>query len=99
MATQKRIVFDTAHELQRKLAEGQTTSVRLVHEFLDQIERHNHNGYHLNGVMTSRPRDQAIREAEKLDAERKAGDIRSPFHGIPILIKVISHVMKYPSYI
>jgi amidase len=39
----------------------------------------------LNAVIETNP--EAIAEAETLDAERAAGNIVGPLHGIPILVK------------
>jgi amidase len=39
----------------------------------------------LNAVIETNP--EAIAEAEKLDAERAAGNMVGPLHGIPILVK------------
>ena len=42
-------------------------------------------GPRLNAVIELNPR--ALADAEALDAERKAGKIRGPLHGLPVLIK------------
>jgi amidase len=39
----------------------------------------------INAVIERNP--DAIRIADELDAERKAGRVRGPLHGIPVLIK------------
>ncbi|KAI0098492.1 amidase signature enzyme [Daldinia grandis] len=77
----------SAVRLQQQLAAGELTSVRLVEEFLDQIERHNSNGMRLNAVISVIDRSLALQTAEHLDDERKQGNIRSSLHGIPIIIK------------
>ena len=42
-------------------------------------------GPQLNAVIELNP--DALKEAEARDAERKAGRVRSPLHGIPVLLK------------
>ncbi|KAI8965480.1 amidase signature enzyme [Daldinia sp. FL1419] len=81
------ILQASAVELQRRLAAGELTSVRLVEEFLDQIERHNSKGMRLNAVISVLDRDLALEIAKRLDEERRQGNIRSSLHGIPIIIK------------
>ncbi|KAI1802506.1 amidase signature enzyme [Daldinia bambusicola] len=73
--------------LQRQLEAGEVTSIRLVEEFLDQIEKHNSNGMRLNAVISVLDRNLALETANCLDEERKNGKIRSSLHGIPIIIK------------
>ena len=80
--------FLSAGELQRKLEAGDTTSVKLVSHFLDQIERHNWQGRKLNAVTATLPRELAMARATELDEERLNGVVRGPLHGIPIIIKV-----------
>lgn len=82
------LLFLPAHELQQKLAAGETTSVALVALFLDQIERHNHQGRKLRAVLATAPRDVAVRRAQALDDERARGSVRGALHGIPIIVKV-----------
>ncbi|GJN78177.1 hypothetical protein PLIIFM63780_001670 [Purpureocillium lilacinum] len=79
--------FLSAGELQRKLEAGDTTSVKLVSHFLDQIERHNWQGRKLNAVTATLPRELAMARATELDEERLNGVVRGPLHGIPIIIK------------
>ena len=82
------LIFLPAHVLVDKLDAGETTSVKLVNLFLDQIERHNRQGLELRAVISTCPRDIVTREAQRLDEERKAGQVRSALHGIPLVVKV-----------
>jgi hypothetical protein len=75
----------TASELQEKLSTGALSSVQLVEEYTRQID--NHNEY-LKAVIVTAPQHVLRQQAERLDEERKAGQVRGPLHGIPILIKV-----------
>ena len=76
----------TAQELQEQLTAGSTTSVELVDRYFEQIEKH--DGY-LRAILQKSP--EARRQAKILDGERRAGSVRGPLHGIPILLKVLSN--------
>lgn len=78
----------TAQQLQQKLAAGETTSVQIVEACLAQTHQHNKIGLGLNAVISSCPHELALAQAKELDAERGRGQIRSPLHGIPIVLKV-----------
>jgi amidase len=72
-------------ELQADLAAGQTTSEALVAAYIARIEAIDRAGPTLHSVLALNPR--AADDARTLDAERKAGKLRGPLHGIPILLK------------
>lgn len=75
----------TIAELQGMLQSGETSSIELVEAYLDRVERFDRGGPRLNAVIEINP--DAIEIAKSLDAERRAGKIRGPLHGIPIMIK------------
>jgi amidase len=75
----------TAPQLQQALASGQITSRQLVERYLARIEAFDRQGPKLNGVREIHP--QALAQADALDAERAAGTVRGPLHGIPVLLK------------
>jgi amidase len=77
-----------ARDLQKWLHDGSLTSVDLVEAYLQQIQKH--NGY-LHAVISTVPRVMMLRTARPLDDERRARGIRSPLHGIPVLLKVGLH--------
>lgn len=77
--------YASAGEQQAALTDGRTTSVELVRGYLDRIERIDRAGPKLNAVLTLNP--QALDDARRLDAERRAGKLRGPLHGITILLK------------
>lgn len=72
-------------ELQADMAAGKVDSETLVRSYLARISQLDRAGPQLHAVLSINP--DAIREARRLDSERKAGHLRGPLHGIPILIK------------
>jgi amidase len=75
----------TIDELQQKMQNGTYSSRSITELYLKRIDAIDKNGPALNSVIELNP--DALSIADKLDAERKAGKLRGPLHGIPILIK------------
>ena len=69
-------------ELQRLMALGQLSSEELTESYLDRIKRLNPT---LNAVIETN--NDARKIARRLDAERRAGHVRGPLHGIPVMVK------------
>ena len=72
-------------EASRCMQQGELTSISLVHTSLEQIAALDHAGPALNAVIELNP--DAESTAAALDAERAHGQVRSPLHGIPIVLK------------
>jgi amidase len=72
-------------EWQAALARGELTSRQLVERYLQRIESLDAQGPKLRAVLETNP--EALDIAATLDAERRAGKLRGPLHGIPILVK------------
>lgn len=72
-------------EVRAGLESGEFTSVDLVRAYLDRIQNLSIDGPHLNAVRSINP--SVYEEAAALDAERKAGQVRGPLHGVPVIIK------------
>lgn len=75
----------TLPELQRRLAEGSLTSRGLVESYLARIGALDRTGPGLHAFIELNR--AALVEADRLDAERRAGRVRGPLHGIPIALK------------
>lgn len=75
----------TVEQLQEKMQKGEMTAKKLAQKYLQRIAAIDKQGPAINAVIELNPDALAI--AEEMDRERKAGKIRGPLHGIPILIK------------
>lgn len=78
----------TIRELAAGLAEGRWSSQRLVELYVARIvevDRVGIGGTGTNAIAETNP--QALEIAEGLDRERKAGKVRGPLHGIPVVLK------------
>jgi amidase len=75
----------TIDVLQQKMQSGEYTSQQITRLYLKRIGEIDKKGPALNAVLELNPDALAI--AERMDAERKAGKVRGPLHGIPVLIK------------
>ncbi|NTU86348.1 MAG: hypothetical protein HGA45_44635, partial [Chloroflexales bacterium] len=73
----------TVPEIQALMADGQLTSEQLVLSYLARIQQYDEG--RLNAVMELNP--AALTIAQERDAERAAGTVRGPLHGIPVLLK------------
>lgn len=72
-------------ELREGMGSGKWTSKQITELYLARIEAINAQGPTLRAVIETNP--DAVAIAEALDAERRAGNVRGPLHGIPILLK------------
>ena len=75
----------TVVELQEKMESGELTARQIAELYLQRIEEVDKNGPFINSIIELNP--DAFEIADILDAERTAGKVRGPLHGIPVLIK------------
>tara|TARA_R110002020_G_scaffold369277_3_gene581044 strand:- start:1274 stop:2869 length:1596 start_codon:yes stop_codon:yes gene_type:complete len=78
------IELDVA-EAGRRMANGEIDSRQLTQAYLDRIAAIDDAGPGINAVIELAP--DALAQAEARDAERAAGQVRGPLHGIPVLLK------------
>ena len=72
-------------DLQEKLASSELSAEEATALYIDRIENFSVAGRKLNAVRAINP--QALSIAADLDRERREGRVRSPLHGVPILLK------------
>ncbi|MBV2128951.1 amidase [Arsukibacterium indicum] len=70
---------------QQALADGKLSSEQLVSYYLQQIASNNNSGHQLAAISDINP--DAMSQAQQLDAERRAGKVRSALHGLPVVLK------------
>jgi amidase len=75
----------TIDDLQARMRDGRDTAHSIAQQYLARIDSIDQRGPAINSVIELNPDALAI--ASQLDAERKAGKVRGPLHGIPMLIK------------
>jgi len=75
----------TLADLQSAMASGRMTAHSVTQQYLDRIHALDRTGPTLRSVIEINP--DALSIADTLDRERKAGRVRGPLHGIPILVK------------
>ena len=75
----------TIGDINKAFATGTLTSEKLVELSLARINAYDRAGPSLHAVITLNAK--ALEQARALDAERKAGKIRSALHGIPVVLK------------
>ena len=75
----------TIDDLQAQMTAGTLTARELTAAYLQRIAEIDQAGPTLRAVIEVNP--DALQIAAGLDAERKAGKVRGPLHGIPVLLK------------
>ena len=75
----------TLADLQAGMTSGRMTARSITQQYISRIEEIDRKGPTLRHVLEVNP--DALSIADSLDRERKAGRVRGPLHGIPILLK------------
>ncbi len=75
----------TVGDLQARMTAGSLSAVNLTKAYLHRIALTNTEGPAINAVRSLNPK--ALEEAAARDAERAAGTVRGPLHGIPVIVK------------
>jgi amidase len=71
--------------LQDRMQNGRSSAVEIAEAYLNRIAALDKKGPSLRSVLETNP--DALNDAKTLDVERKAGKVRGPLHGVPILLK------------
>jgi amidase len=89
-------VFEkSVSDLQAAMSKGLVTSEDITREYLARLSLYDRHGPTFRSVLAINPR--AIADARARDAERAAGRVRSPFHGVPIVFKDNIDAMELPT--
>ena len=75
----------TIDDLQSRMHAGTETAQSLTRQYLSRIDALDQQGPAIHSIIEINP--DAMTIAAALDAERTAGKVRGPLHGIPVLIK------------
>ncbi len=75
----------TLSDLAARMQRGETSAADLCRGYLARIEALDRHGPAIRAVIEVNPDALAI--ADGLDAERRAGHVRGPLHGVPVLVK------------
>jgi len=84
-STEIKVEDATIAQLQTAMAKGTLTAEHLTEIYLARIAAYDKQGPAINTVIALN--QMALETARVLDAERKAGKVRGPLHGIPIVLK------------
>jgi amidase len=86
------VVEATIPDMQRAMRDHRVTSRELVTQYLTRIALYDKR---INAAITINP--HALEDADARDAERAAGRVRGPLHGIPIALKDNIHTTDMPT--
>ena len=75
----------TVERARMMLEAGETTSEELVKTYMERVALIDKSGPCLNSVLELNP--DALFIAQAMDRERAMGKVRSPLHGIPVMLK------------
>src|SRR5262249_58828599 len=75
----------TVAQMQAAMATGTLQSIDLVNFYLTRIQTLDQKGPTVNSIIEVNPDARSIAMAR--DAERQAGMVRGPLHGIPVVLK------------
>ena len=78
----------SAADLAAALAAGTLSAEALVRDCLARIAAIDRSGPRIRSVIELNP--DAVAIAKALDGERKAGRVRGPLHGLPVLVRTTS---------
>ncbi len=79
------LVEASVEQLQQSMVSGRATALSITQASLERIRRLDRAGPAIQSVLETNP--DALKTAQSLDRERKAGKVRGPLHGIPVLLK------------
>jgi len=75
----------TVHDIREAFESGELTSYKLTLMYMERIAGIDQSGASLNSMLELNP--DALFIAAAMDRERALGKVRSPLHGVPIVLK------------
>jgi Asp-tRNA(Asn)/Glu-tRNA(Gln) amidotransferase A subunit family amidase len=95
MAASFNIVEATIDDIHAGYKSGQLTCRQVVQMYLDRIEAFDKKGPKINAIITVN--NDALKEADRLDASYQASGPVGPLHGIPVIVKDQADVKGMPT--
>ena len=95
MAASFNIVEATIDDIHAGYKSGQLTCRQVVQMYLDRIEAFDKKGPNINAIITVN--NDALKEADRLDASYQASGPVGPLHGIPVIVKDQADVKGMPT--
>jgi len=95
MASAFELVETTIADIHAAYQSGALTARQLVEAYLGRIEAYDKSGPAINALISLNP--QALAEADRLDAARRASGLVGPLHGIPVIMKDQGDVKEMPT--
>ncbi|MGH7825583.1 MAG: amidase [Candidatus Binatia bacterium] len=89
------VIEATIDGIHRAYRSGRLTARQLVQMYLDRIEAYDKQGPAINAIITIN--QNALEEADGLDAAFKASGFVGPLHGIPVVMKDQGDVKSMPT--
>ncbi|MGE3474680.1 MAG: amidase family protein [Rhodospirillaceae bacterium] len=85
----------TIADVQAALGTRKLSSEKLTQAYLARIKAYDKQGPAINAVILVNP--NAVKEARAMDRERRAGKVRGPLHGIPVIVKDNYNTVDMPT--
>jgi Asp-tRNA(Asn)/Glu-tRNA(Gln) amidotransferase A subunit family amidase len=95
MAASFNIVEATIDDIHAGYKSGELTCRQVVQMYLDRIEAFDKKGPNINAIITVN--NDALKEADRLDASYQASGPVGPLHGIPVIVKDQADVKGMPT--
>lgn len=89
------IVEATIDDIHAGYKSGQLSCRQVVQMFLDRIDAFDKKGPNINAIISVN--NDALKEADRLDAAYKASGLTGPLHGIPVIVKDQADVKGMPT--
>lgn len=84
-APESRLEYLSVDQINQRMARNELSAVALVRHLQQRIAALDKQGPAINAVIELNP--DAVAIAQSLDQERRAGHVRGPLHGVPVLLK------------